>query len=227
LSASGDPGTLRRAWRQGLDRLRLRLSRAEALPQLGLLGLFTGLIVGAVMIAFRLLIETAQGAFLPGGNPENYEALAYELRLALPLVGGLAIGLLFQWMPEAVRHVGVTHVMERLAYHQGRLPLRSAILQFFGGALSIVSGHSVGREGPAIHLGAASGSLAGQRFGLPNNSLRVLAGCGVAAAIAASFNTPLAGVIFAMEVVLMEYTVVGFAPVILAAVIATPPPPRK
>jgi CIC family chloride channel protein len=221
LSASGDPGTLRRAWRQGLDRLRLRLSRAEALPQLGLLGLFTGLIVGAVMIAFRLLIETAQGAFLPGGNPENYEALAYELRLALPLVGGLAIGLLFQWMPEAVRHVGVTHVMERLAYHQGRLPLRSAILQFFGGALSIVSGHSVGREGPAIHLGAASGSLAGQRFGLPNNSLRVLAGCGVAAAIAASFNTPLAGVIFAMEVVLMEYTVVGFAPVILAAVSAT------
>lgn len=221
MSASGEPGRLRRAWRRGLDRFRLRLSRAEALPQLGVLGILTGLIVGVVMIAFRLLIETTQAAFLPGGDPENYEALGYELRLLLPLAGGLAIGLLFQWMPEAARQVGVTHVMERLAYHQGRLPLRSAVLQFFGGALSIVSGHSVGREGPAIHLGAASGSLAGQRFGLPNNSLRVLAGCGVAAAIAASFNTPLAGVIFAMEVVLMEYTVVGFAPVILAAVSAT------
>jgi len=228
LSASGEPGHgargaggLRGAWRGGLERFRLRLSRTEALPQLGVLGVLTGLIVGAVMIAFRLLIETSQAAFLPGGNPENYEALAFELRLLLPLAGGLAIGLIFQWMPEAARQVGVTHVMERLAYHQGRLPLRSALLQFFGGALSIICGHSVGREGPAIHLGAASGSLAGQRFGLPNNSLRVLAGCGVAAAIAASFNTPLAGVIFAMEVVLMEYTVVGFAPVILAAVSAT------
>jgi len=221
LSAAGDPGRLRNAWRRSLDRLRLRLSRAEALPQLGVLGILTGLIVGVVMIAFRLLIESAQGAFLPGGNPENYEALAFELRLVLPLAGGLAIGLAFQWLPEAARQVGVTHVLERLAYHQGHLPLRNALAQFLGGALSIVCGHSVGREGPAIHLGAASGSIAGQRFGLPNNSLRVLAGCGVAAAIAASFNTPLAGVIFAMEVVLMEYTVVGFAPVILAAVSAT------
>jgi len=221
LNARGGQGRLRGAWREGLERLRLRLSRAEALPQLGVLGIVTGLLVGVVMIAFRLLIETAQGAFLPGGNPENYEGLGLALRLLLPLAGGLVIGLIFQWLPEAARQVGVTHVMERLAYHQGRLPLRNALAQFFGGALSIVCGHSVGREGPAIHLGAASGSLAGQRFGLPNNSLRVLAGCGVAAAIAASFNTPLAGVIFAMEVVLMEYTVVGFAPVILAAVSAT------
>jgi len=228
LSAAGDPGRggpgagrLRGAWRRSLDRLRLRLSRTEALPQLGVLGILTGLMVGVVMIAFRMLIETAQGAFLPGGNPENYEALGYELRFALPLAGALAIGLALQWLPEAARQVGVTHVMERLAYHQAQLPLRNALAQFFGGALSIVCGHSVGREGPAIHLGAASGSLAGQRFGLPHNSLRVLTGCGVAAAIAASFNTPLAGVIFAMEVVLMEYTVVGFAPVILAAVSAT------
>lgn len=212
---------LREAWRGRLHRFRVRLSQADALPQLGLLGILTGLIVGAVMIAFRLLIETAQGAFLPGGDPENYEALAFELRLLIPVAGAFLIGLLFQWMPPAARQVGVTHVMERLAYYQGRLPLRNALLQFFGGALSIISGHSVGREGPGVHLGAASGSLAGQRFGLPNNSLRVLAGCGVAAAIAASFNTPLAGVVFAMEVVLMEYTVVGFAPVILAAVSAT------
>jgi len=221
LSTAGGQGRLRGALREGLERLRLRLSRAEALPQLGVLGVLTGLIVGVVMIAFRLLIESAQGAFLPGGNPENYEGLSLELRALLPLAGGLVIGLIFQRLPEAARQVGVAHVMERLAYHQARLPLRNALAQFFGGALSIVCGHSVGREGPAVHLGGASGSLAGQRFGLPNNSLRVLTGCGVAAAIAASFNTPLSGVIFAMEVVLMEYTVVGFAPVILAAVSAT------
>jgi len=207
--------------RRTLDNLRLRVSLSEALPQLAIFGILCGLLAGAVMIAFRLLIETAQSSFLPGGNPENYEGLAVGFRVLIPLWGGLVVGILFQVVPEAARNVGVVHVMERLAYHQGRLPLVNAAMQFFGAAISIVAGHSVGREGPAIHLGAACGSLPGQYLRLPNNSLRILAACGVAAAIAASFNTPLAGVIFAMEVVLMEYTVVGFAPVILAAVSAT------
>jgi len=216
-------------WRQhlrgrlhsALEKLHLRVSLSEALPQLSVLGIASGLLAGAVMIAFRLAIETAQASFLPGADPENYEALAAGLRVLISLVGGLAIGVLFQLAPEAARSVGVVHVMERLAYHQGRLPLGNAVMQFLGAAVSIIAGHSVGREGPAIHLGAASGSLPGQYLGLPHNSLRVLAACGVAAAIAASFNTPLAGVVFAMEVVMMEYTVVGFAPVILAAVSAT------
>ncbi len=207
--------------RRTLDNLRLRVSLSEALPQLAIFGILCGLLAGAVMIAFRLLIETAQSSFLPGGNPENYEGLALGFRVLIPLWGGLAVGILFQVVPEAARNVGVVHVMERLAYHQGRLPFVNAVMQFFGAAVSIIAGHSVGREGPAIHLGAACGSVPGQYLRLPNNSLRILAACGVAAAIAASFNTPLAGVIFAMEVVLMEYTVVGFAPVILAAVSAT------
>jgi len=207
--------------RRALDNLRLRVSLSEALPQLAIFGIVCGLLAGAVMIAFRLLIETAQSSFLPGGNPENYEGLAVGFRVLVPLWGGLVVGILFQVVPEAARNVGVVHVMERLAYHQGRLPLVNAVMQFFGAALSIIAGHSVGREGPAIHLGAACGSVPGQYLRLPNNSLRILAACGVAAAIAASFNTPLAGVIFAMEVVMMEYTVVGFAPVILAAVSAT------
>jgi CIC family chloride channel protein len=197
------------------------VSRAEALPQLAMLGIITGLISGGVIIAFRLVIELSQGAFLPGGDPENYEGLTTTTRFLLPLGGGLLLGLLFQFLPARRRQVGVVHVMERLYYHQGRMPFRNALVQFIGGAVSIITGQSVGREGPAIHLGAASGSLPGQYGGLPNNSLRVLTSCGVAAAIAAMFNTPLAGVIFAMEVVMMEYTVVGFAPVILAAVSAT------
>jgi H+/Cl- antiporter ClcA len=207
--------------RRALDNLRLRVSLSEALPQLALLGILCGLLAGGVMIAFRLLVETIQGSFLPGGDPENYEGLTAGFRVLIPLWGGLAVGIVLQAVPEAARNVGVVHVMERLAYHQGRLPLVNAAMQFFGAALSIVAGHSVGREGPAIHLGAACGSLPGQYLRLPNNSLRILAACGVAAAIAAAFNTPLAGVVFAMEVVMMEYTVVGFAPVILAAVSAT------
>lgn len=204
-----------------LQDLRLRASHAEALPILIALGLTCGLLAGGAIIAFRLFVETTQSLFLPGGDPENYEALSVAWRIWLPLAGGAVLGVMFHFLPTAARHVGVVHVMERLAYHQGRLPLRNALVQFLGAAASIVAGHSMGREGPAIHLGATSGSLLGQALGLPNNSLRVLAGCGVAGAIAAAFNTPLAGVVFAMEVIIMEYTVAGFAPVILSAVGAT------
>ena len=218
---SGHLTRVRGAVARALDRQRLRASHAEALPQLAVLGVVCGLLAASAMIAFRTVIELAQGAFLPPGGPENYEGLPPEVRLALPIAGGLAIGLAFLALPERMRYVGVIHVMERLAYHQGRLPLANAVVQFLAAGVAIVTGMPVGREGPAIHIGAALGSGAGQRIGLPNNSLRVLAGCGVAAAIAASFNTPLAGVAFAIEVVLMEYTVVGFAPVILAAVSAT------
>jgi CIC family chloride channel protein len=211
----------RQHWNQWLDRFGLRLARLDAMPQLAMLAIPVGLLSGGVIILFRLLIESSQGMLLPGGDVENYESLPPALRLTLPIAGGLLIGLIWQSLDRGIRRVGITHVMERLAYHQGRLPWRNALLQFVGAALSIISGHSVGREGPSVHLGATSGSWLGQRLHLPNNTNRTLAACGIAAAIAASFNTPLAGVIFAMEVVMMEYSLVSFAPVILSAVTAT------
>jgi chloride channel protein, CIC family len=103
--------------------------------------------------------------------------------------------------------------------YQGILSLRGLLVQYVGGAITLMFGLSMGREGPAVHLGSASGSLLGQWAQLPNNSVRVLTGCGCAAAISASFNTPIAGVVFAMEVVMMEYHVATFIPIILAAVV--------
>jgi H+/Cl- antiporter ClcA len=151
---------------------------------------------------------------------ENYEALHPLLRLVLPIAGGLLLGLFFRWAAGGLYVLGVARVMERLAYHEGHMTARGFMLQFVGAAIAIISGHSVGREGPHIFLGAASGSLLGQRLSLPNNSIRTMVGCGVAAGIAASFNTPLAGVVFALEVVMLEYTLASFIPVILAAVSA-------
>jgi H+/Cl- antiporter ClcA len=193
----------------------------DPLLRLSVLGLLCGLLIGCVMIAFRMVVEGIQGSFLPGGDPENYEALSAALRFGLPVVGGILIGLLLQWVPADGREVGPSHVLDCIERSGSRLPLRNALVQFAGGALSIISGQSVGREGPAIHLGAATASLTGQALRLSPSALRSLTACGVAAAIAASFNTPLAGVVFAMEVVVMEYSVAGFAPVILAAVSAT------
>jgi len=204
-----------------LDNLRLRLASVHVSPLLALLGLCCGILVGGVIVFFRFTIEAVQISFLPGGLVENYEALSITTRLILASAGALLIGLLYQWVAKDHREVGVVHVMERLAYHQAHLPFKNALLQFAGAAISLICGHSAGREGPGIHLGAASSSLLGQWLSLPNNSIRALVACGVAAAIAASFNTPLAGVIFAMEVVMMEYTIAGFAPVILAVVSAT------
>jgi H+/Cl- antiporter ClcA len=208
-------------WNQWLDDLGMRVASLDALPQLSVLAIPVGLLSGGIIIVFRILVESAQGILLPGEEIEHYEALSPLVRLLLPLAGGLLIGLLWQYLKAGTREVGIIHVMERLAFHQGQLPARNALAQFAGAALSIISGHSVGREGPSVHLGAATGSQLGQWLRLPNNSNRTLVACGIAAAIAASFNTPLAGVIFAMEVVMMEYSLVSFAPVILAAVSAT------
>ncbi|NIP73179.1 MAG: chloride channel protein [Gammaproteobacteria bacterium] len=206
---------------QALDQFRLKVSRPDALPELALLGIVAGVLAGITIVAFRLLVEWAQESFLPGAAAGNHEALPPQWRLILPALGGLVIGLVFQLVRHDARRVGVLHVMERLAYHQGHLPWRNALMQFVGGAIALVCGHSIGREGPSAHLGAASANLPAQALALPNNSLRVLAACGAAAGIAASFNTPLAGVAFSMEVLVMEYTVAGFAPVILATVSAT------
>ena len=197
------------------------MAYVDALPQLAFLGIVSGLVSGAITILFRLVVDLGAVTLFDMDNAESYESVDAWARLAIAVTGGVIVGILFHLTRESSRRVGVTHVIERLNYHQGYLPLRNAVMQFLGAATSIIFGHSVGREGPNVHMGAASGSLLGQALGLPNNSLRTLVGCGVAAAIAAGFNTPLAGVIFAMEVVMMEYTIIGFAPIILAAVSAT------
>lgn len=155
------------------------------------------------------------------GGIDSFETLPPAARLLLPIAGALAIGFACHRLsPEALR-LGVVHVMERLARHQGRLSWPAAGRQFAGNVFALNMGLSGGHEGPAVHLGAAASSLLGQALDVRPDEVRNLVACGAAAAIAASFNTPLAGVIFAMEVVLMEYTILGFVPVLIATVTAT------
>ena len=190
------------------------------MPQFAFLGVLSGVVTGGVILAFRALIELPL-ANMMNAHPGNFEALGVTSLFLLPVGGGIALAIMFALVNVDNRRVGIVHVLERLARHQGYLPWKNALTQFFGGVIALGTGFSGGREGPAVHLGAAGSSLLGQALKLPNNSIRILVGCGAAAAISASFNTPLAGVIFSMEVILMEYTIAGFIPVILAAATAT------
>lgn len=209
--------SLQTSLQKSIDQFRHRLSDIDALPQLTLVGIIIGLFAGVVIVLFRLAIDVPLQYLLPS-HAENFEALPSYLHFLLPVIGAAIISLCFYYIPQRFHNVSVGNVLERLHNHQGRMSLGSLLVQFFGGVACLISGQSVGREGPAVHLGASTASILGQWLKLPNNSLRTLIGCGVAAAIAASFNTPVAGVIFAMEVVMMSYSIVGFIPIVMSAV---------
>ena len=208
---------IRRTLQTASTRFRHSLGHVDALPQLTLLSIFTGLATSIAIIAFQHLVELPLSQLLPQ-HVEDFEGLPPWARATLTAVCTLLLMLLFLGTDRRFHSVGVPHVIERLAFHQGLMPYQNAVLQFFGGALSAIGGLSVGREGPAIHLGAACSSLLGQWLTFPNNCIRTLVGCGAAAAISVSFNTPIAGVIFAIEVVISDYRLNSFIPVILAAV---------
>lgn len=201
-----------------LQYFRERLAHYDALPQLVILGLLSGIMTGLLMVLFRLAVELPLTYWL--GQPDDFEGLSSLEHFMWPVIGSSVLILIFYLWPTAAKQVGMVNLFERLSYYQGSIPGKSLVLQFVSATVALVSGHSVGREGPSIFLGAACSSLIGQKLRLPNNSLRLLIGCGAAAAISAAFNTPLAGVIFAMEVILLEYTLIGFTPVIVAAVSA-------
>ncbi len=206
-----------RKFQSALDQFRYSLSYVEALPQLTFLGLIVGLVTGIIIIAFRLLIDLPLLFLLPE-NPDNFEGLEPTTRVLFILCGAISLFILLRIAGKERNQVSVSHVLDRLHNYQGHMPTSNWWVQFAGGAISIISGQSVGREGPAVHLGAGAASRISRLLRLPNNSRYTLIACGVAAAISASFDTPMAGVLFAMEVILMEYTVVGFVPVILASV---------
>jgi H+/Cl- antiporter ClcA len=203
-----------------LHRLRLSLSDSNSQLHHAALGIISGATCSVIVLLFRFVLESF-GLWLPDGNAENFEGLPPWMHFALPFGGALLLGLIIRKMDPADVRVGTVHVISRLHAHQGHLPLRNTLWQFFAGIFALATGQSGGREGPAIHLGAGANSLMAHWLGLPNNTRRILVGCGTAAAIAGSFNTPIAGVIFAMEVIMMEYTIAGFIPIILAATTAT------
>jgi CIC family chloride channel protein len=139
----------------------------------------------------------------------------------LPALGGLAVGLYTQRFSSEARGHGVPDVMKAVIAHGGRMRPALAVNKIVTSAISIGSGGGGGREGPIVQIGAAIGSALGQILRLSTERVRTLVGCGAAGGIAAIFNAPLGGMMFAMEIVMGEFTLRTFSPIVISSVLAT------
>lgn len=222
--------TALRTWRQAREQVigwiapNLRAARARHDFTVWLLAVVIGLAAAGGAIVFRLLIGIAQLPWL-ASTSEAVATLAHALPwyviLLAPAGGGLVVGLLLHFVMPGRRAESVADVIEANAIRRGRIPLRRGLTSGLIAALSLGSGASAGREGPVIHLGASIASAISERFGLPGAARRTLLGCGVAAAISASFNVPIAGVLFAHEVILGHYALSALVPIVISSVGAT------
>jgi CIC family chloride channel protein len=201
----------------------LRFGRNDQVV-LSILAVVIGAASGGAAIAFRHAIGGFQWLAY-GFSSERVASLAAELPwwqlLLAPTVGGLLIGLYLRYLMPGGRPQSVAHVIEVSALHDARMSLTVGIRAALASAASIGVGASVGREGPVVHLGASLGSWVAKRLHLGRVLARTLLGCGVAAGVAASFNAPIAGSFFALEVVVGHYALSAFAPIVIASVTGT------
>ncbi|MFV0421955.1 chloride channel protein [Oleidesulfovibrio sp.] len=200
-----------------------RLSRLDNhLPML-LMAVVVGVLGGYGAVLFKFVIKGVQYLFY--GNTaeflEFHSSVPVWATIAAPAAGGLIVGFLVSRFAREARGHGVPEVMEAVALHDGRIRKRVAFIKIFASAISISSGGSVGREGPIVQIGSGIGSTVGQLLKVGRPRQRTLVGCGAAAGIAATFNAPIAGVLFALELLLGDFGLAAFSPVVLSSVVAT------
>ena len=184
-----------------------------------LIGLFAGF--GAV--GFRFLIKYFQEIFYSSfaGSVELIHTIPWYILIWIPTSGGLIVGLIVRYISPEVRGPGIPEVMEAVALRDGYIRPRVVIAKAFASAICIGSGGSVGREGPIVQIGSAIGSTIGQFLQVSSRRLRTFVGCGAAAGIAATFNAPVAGALFAVEVILGDFGVPQFSPIVISSVVGT------
>lgn len=189
-----------------------------------LLAIIVGILVAYAAISFRLLFELIQELLFNyplSLSLQNLSNIPWWILLIVPSLGGLFVGILIQTLLQNHKPLGVADVIAAGALNRGRMSLSLTIKGAIINSISIGVGASVGREGPIIHLGAGFASWIAKKTGLsPALSLTIL-GCGVASAIGASFNAPIAGVFFALEVVIGHYALHTFTPIVISSVAGT------
>ncbi len=205
-----------------LHRAHSDLRRTEHIYMI-LIALIIGLLGGLCSVGFRELIHIIQlGSWSQSGNlVDHIRTLPWWWKIGIPTFGGLLVGLIIHNFAREAKGHGVPEVMEAVALRGGRIRPRIVFAKMIASGICIATGGSVGREGPIVQIGSSLGSTIGQWLKISEGRLRTLVGCGAAAGIAATFNAPVAGTLFAVEVILGDFGVSQFSPIVISSVSAT------
>jgi CIC family chloride channel protein len=196
---------------------------------MSVMGIIVGVAGGYATIIFQLLIgvviRAGWGSFSEAANHQAFLAMATDVpvwaKIAVPTAGMFLTAVLVTAFAKETKGPGVSEVMESVALRDGHIRPRTIWVKNVVSSLCIGSGGSVGLHGPMVHIGSALGSALGQIARMTGTRLRTMVACGAAAGIAATFNAPMAGAIFALEVILGEFAAAQFIPIVLSSVMAT------
>ena len=210
------------ACKQGWQVLR---HRGPSQIQFWFIALAVGIAAGFAALFFRKGIETLQ-AWIYGTDDVQYihsfaVSLPWYFILLIPILGGLAVGLVLHFFTADGRARTVADVIEGAAMQDGRVEEREGLASAVAALITLSSGGSSGREGPVVHLAGVLSTWVCKRLDADGITGRDLLGCAVAAAVSASFNAPIAGALFALEVVLRHFAVHAFAPIVIASAVGT------
>jgi len=201
----------------------LRRLRTNEHTIMTILAVGVGLAGGYGAVGFRHLIDLLQSIAYGSSDTllEVVRSVPWTIRWCIPALGGLVVGPLVYFGAREAKGHGVPEVMQAVALRSGLIRKRIVVVKTLASALTIATGGSVGREGPIVQIGSAIGSSIGQMLKVSPERMRTLVGCGAAAGIAATFNAPIAGSMFALEIILGDFGLATFSPIIIASVTAT------
>ena len=190
---------------------------------LAVLAVCVGLAAGFCAVGFRHLIVFIQTLAYGDGEVllNVLQRLPWYRIIWVPALGGLIVGPVVYYFAREAKGHGVPEVMEAVALRGGVIRKRVVVIKSLVSAICIATGGSVGREGPIVQIGSAIGSSIGQFLKVSPDRMRTLVGCGAAAGIAATFNAPIAGSMFALEIILGEFGMATFSPIVISSVVAT------
>lgn len=188
-----------------------------------IIAMIIGSLAGLGAIGIREMIYLVSSVSFQGSGTllENISASPWYVIVAAPVIGGLLVGPLISFLAPEAKGSGVPEVIQSVLIEGGRIRPRVAFIKSIVSSITIGTGGSVGREGPIIQIGASLGSTVSQLFQISGVRIKSLVGCGAAAGIAAAFNAPIAGTMFAVEIILMDFAVAQFTPIVIASVTAT------
>lgn len=207
------------------DGWRVMRHRGPSQIQFWFIALAIGIVAGFAALFFRKGINALQASLYGTEDVQFLHSFAEQLPwywiLLIPIAGGLIVGIILHKFTEDGRVRSVADVIEGAAMTDGRVEKKAGIASMFASLITLSSGGSTGREGPVVHMAGVVSTWVSDRINADGITGRDLLGCAVAAAVSASFNAPIAGALFALEVVLRHFAVHAFAPIVIASVAGT------